>query len=170
MDFVIDDRTSLGVVDWVDTLIISVIFIAVQVLDSATVTGVMKEESIIGLGVLDKPAESANNVFAGRNHDRILLVIGQDDHVLPLVVIALHQEGRDVVYVVDTSTQLALLAKIVDADEKRLATTGTFGVLESIAFRGTVAELLGNIGGRWSGSSVLGVVVSTLWKRIAVRI
>jgi hypothetical protein len=170
MDFVVDDGTSLGVVNWVDTLIKSVIFIAVQILDSATVTGVVKEESVIGLGVLDKPAKSADDVFASGNHDRILLVISQDDHVLSLVAIALHQEGRDVVYVVDTSTQLALLTKVVDADEKRLATTGTFGVLESIAFRGTVAELLGNIGGRWSGSSVLGVVVSTLWKRKAVRI
>lgn len=130
----------------------------------------MKEESIVGLGVLDQPAESADDVFASGNHDRILLVISQDDHVLSLVVVALHQEGRDVVYIVDTSTQLAFLAKIVDTDEKRLATTGTSGVLESVAFGGTVAELLRNIGGRWSGSSVLGMVVSTLWKRKAVRI
>ena len=130
----------------------------------------MKEESIIGLGVLDQPAESADDVFASGNHDRVLLVISQDDHVLSLVVVALHQEGRDVVYIVDTSTQLAFLTKIVDTNEKRLATTGTSGVLESVAFGGTVAELLRNIGRRWSGSSVLGMVVSTLWKRKAVRI
>lgn len=113
-------------------------------------TGIVKEESIIGLSVRHKPTHSPNDVLSGRNHDWILLIIGQQNHVLSLVAIALYQESRNIVYVVDTSSQLAFLVKVVDADEKCLATTSTSGVLESIAFGGSMTELLGHRGGRRS--------------------
>jgi hypothetical protein len=170
MDLVVNNGTSLGVVYRVNAFVISIVLIAIFVLDLATVTGIVKEESVIGLSIWHEPTHSADDVFPGRNHDWVSLIISQQNHVLSLVAIALYQESRNIVYVVDTSPQLALLVKVVDADEKCLATTGTFGVLESIAFGGSVAELLGYRGRRRSWSSVLGVVVKALRERKAVGV
>jgi hypothetical protein len=96
------------------------------------------------------------------------LIIGQNDHVLSLVAISLNKEGRHVVDIVDTTSKLSFLIEVVDANQKSLATTGTVGILESIAFGGSVTELLGRRWRRWAGSSVLSIVVLALWETIAV--
>jgi hypothetical protein len=150
MDLVVNDGTSPGVVDGVNAFVVSIVLVAIFVLDLTTVTGIVKEESVIRLSILHEPTHSADDVLSGRNHDWILLIISQQNHVLSLVAIALYQESGNVVYIVDTSSQLSFLVKVVDADEKCLATTGTSGVLESVAFGGSVAELLGCSGRRRS--------------------
>ena len=96
------------------------------------------------------------------------MIIGQNDHVLSLVAIPLNKEGRHVVYIVDAASKLSLLVEVVDANQKSLATTGTVGILESIAFGSSVTELLGRRWRRWTGSSVLSIVVLALWEAIAV--
>ena len=58
----------------------------------------------------------SQNVGLSRNHDRIVLVIGQDDHVFPLVSVALDEELGDVLSIVYAPTKFTLLAEVVDAD------------------------------------------------------
>ena len=103
-------------------------------------TGVVEEESIVWLRVADQPFHGLLHVLLGRNLARVLLIIRQDNHVLPLVAIALVEEPRHVGDVVDAAAQLALLAKVVDADEESLAATAAVGVLESVALRRAAAE------------------------------
>lgn len=105
-------------------------------------TRVVEEKSIVRLGVFDKPIHGLLHILLGRNLARVLLVVRQDDHVLPLVVIAFVEEPRDVGDIVDAAAQLTLLAKVVDADEKSLATTGAVGVLEGVSLGRTAAKRL----------------------------
>lgn len=83
---------------------------------------------------------SPENVRLGRLAHGVLLVIGQEDHVLASVTKVLVQVCRHILDVVDTSTQLTLLAEIVDSNEQRLSLACATRVLEVIALRGTVAE------------------------------
>jgi hypothetical protein len=53
-----------------------------------------------------------------------------------------HQVGRHVAHIVDTSPQLATLAKVVDTDKKGLSDARTSRVLIGVGGRCAVAELL----------------------------
>jgi hypothetical protein len=44
------------------------------------------------------------------------LIIGQDDHILSLVTIALNKERRHVVDIVHAATKLAFLIEVVDTN------------------------------------------------------
>ena len=104
----------------------------------------MQEEGVIRLRALDKPLHCLDDVvLAGICQRAWRLVICQDDHILPTVAVVLDQEGRQVLRVVDTSAQLALLAKVVDADQQGPAAAGTVGILEGVFLGRTMAELLG---------------------------
>jgi hypothetical protein len=97
------------------------------------------------------------------------LVVGQDNHILLLVVVPLHKERRDIVDIVDAASELALLAKVVDTDEQSLPLTGTVGVLEGVALRCTMSELLGNV--RWRrGVVLLAVLVTGSCERIPISV
>ena len=132
-------------------------------------TRVVEEQGVVGLGVPDKPAYGADNVGLGGLHDGVRLVVGQDDHVFPLVPMVLDEEGRQIVDVVDTATQLALLAKVVDTDEKSLSLARAVGVLEGIAVRGAMAEFLGLRGRGRAGTGVVSSVAG-VWERISVGV
>src|SRR5687767_6061204 len=100
--------------------------------------------------------------------DRVLLIIREDDHVFPLVTVPLDEEGRDIVHIIDTSTQLSILSKIVDTDQQSLSFTSTIGVLKRVATGSSMAKLLSSLWRRWATPS-MGSVASTLhW--ISVRI
>jgi hypothetical protein len=131
-------------------------------------TGVMEEERVISLGIVDEPSHGTNHVGLGRSHHWILLVVCQNDHVLSFVSVSLDQEVGHVVDVVDASAKLSLLSKVINTDQQGLSTTGTVGVLESIALRGTVAELLGSSRRRGAGLST--IAIASLLRRIAVGI
>lgn len=66
----------------------------------------MKEERIVWSSILNQPLHSADHVGLGRVHHRVLLVVGQDDHILALVIVTLNQEVGHVVNVVDATTKL----------------------------------------------------------------
>lgn len=102
----------------------------------------MEEEGIIGLCVGDEPVHSVLHILLGGNLARILLVVRQDHHVLPLIAVTFVQEPRHIVHIVDAAAQLALLTKVVNADEQGLATTTAVGVLEGVALRRAVTKLL----------------------------
>lgn len=115
-------------------------------------TRVVEEERVIGLSVLDQPVHGAQDVLFGRLAHWVLLIIGQGDHVFALVAKGLHQVVGHVLNIVDATSELALLAKVVDTDQESLALAGTVGVLECVVIGGTVAEGLHARGRRWRGT------------------
>lgn len=76
------------------------------------------------------------------------MVVCQDHHILPLVTKTLVKVGRHVFGVVDASSQLSLLAKIVDADKQCLPAAGAVGVLEGVAVRCAISKCL-HLRRRW---------------------
>lgn len=77
----------------------------------------MKEQGIVWPSILDQPVHRAENVLLCRLTHGILLVVCQDDHVLPLVSKILRQVCCHVADVVDAPTKLPALAKVVDSDQ-----------------------------------------------------
>lgn len=134
----------------------------------------MEKERVIGLGVLDQPVHGAQNVLFGRLAHRVLLVICQGDHIFALVAEGLHQVVGHVLNIVDATPELTLLAKVIDTDQKRLALTGTVGILKRVAIGGAVAEGLHAGGRRWRGALTKVVLLvdilaaGQIWKRQSV--
>ena len=119
----------------------------------------MEKQRVVGLGVLDEPVHGAQDIGLGRLAHGVLLVVGPDHHVLALVAQVLGRVAAHVLDVVDAAAQLALLAKVVDADEQGFPAAGAVGVLKGVAARGALAEGLG-LGGRRRGSAVVSLDVS----------
>ena len=84
----------------------------------------------------------AQDVLFGWLAHGVLLIICKDHHVLPLVAKMLGKVSSHVADVIDTATQLAALAKVVDSDQQGFSPAGAVGVSEGIAVGGAVAELL----------------------------
>lgn len=99
---------------------------------------------------------SAKNVCLGRLAHRILLVIGQKDHVLASITEVLVQVRRHILHIVDTSTQLTFLAEVIDTNQQGLSLACTAGVLEVVALGSAVTEGDG-VGGRGSRTTALAV-------------
>ena len=59
----------------------------------------------------------AQNIGFGRLAHGVLLVVGQYDHVLPRISEILIEVGTHVLDVVDASSQLAALSKVIDANQ-----------------------------------------------------
>lgn len=112
----------------------------------------MEKERVIGLGVLDQPVHGAQDVLFGRLAHWVLLVVGQGDHVFALVAKSFHQVVGHVLNIVDATSELALLAKVIDTNQERLALAGTVGVLERVSIGSAVAEGLHACGRRWRGT------------------
>ena len=97
----------------------------------------MKEKRIIRLSILHEPVHRADDVrFCGLAHG-ILLIIGQNHHVLSGIPEMPIQVPAHILDIVDAATKLAALSEVVYADQKRLATARTGGVLEVVALRRT---------------------------------
>lgn len=86
----------------------------------------MEEERVVGLSAVHEPLHGSNHVGLGGNLAGVLRVVGQDNHVVGAVVVALHQELLHVVDIVDTAAESVALANVVDADQERLALTSTY--------------------------------------------
>ena len=93
-------------------------------------TRIVKEERVVRLRILHKPVHGTQNILLCGLTDWTLLVVRQDDHVFPLVPKVLNQVGRHVAHVIDAPSELATLAKVIDADQKRLAATCAVRILE----------------------------------------
>lgn len=85
----------------------------------------------------------AQDVLLGGLAHGVLLVVGKEDHVLPLVAKVLDQVRGHVAHVIDAAPQLAALAKVVDTDEEGLPAPVTLRVLERIVAGGAGAKVLG---------------------------
>lgn len=103
-------------------------------------TRIVEEERIVWLRILDKPVHSTQDVGLGWLAHGVLLVIGQNDHVLACIAEVLIQVCRHVLHIVDAPAQLTLLSEIVDTNQQRLPLTGTARVLEVVALRSAMSE------------------------------
>lgn len=101
----------------------------------------------------------AQDVLLGRLAHGVLLVVGEQDHVLPLVAKVLDQVRGHVAHVIDAAPQLASLAKVVDADEQGLTAAVTLRVLERIVGGGAGAKVLWGGRGWARGMAVIRVRV-----------
>lgn len=114
----------------------------------------MEEERVVWLCILDQPMHRAQDVCLGRLAHGILLIIGQDDHVLPRVAEVAIEVCRHILDVIDTASELPPLTKVVDADQKSFAPSRAIGVLKAVTLRGAVAEGLHGLGRRRRGIGV----------------
>lgn len=78
-------------------------------------------------------------LLGGLTHG-VLLIIGENDHIFPFIPELLIEICRHVFHVVDASSQLTALPKVVDTNEKCFPATCTVGVLEAVALRGAVTK------------------------------
>lgn len=112
----------------------------------------MEEKRVVGSSILDQPVHGSQDVLLERLAHGVLLVVGEDDHVLSLVTELLHQVRRHVAHIVDTTPQLAALTKVVDAYEKGFPPAVALRVLEVVAW-GFRAERQGLL--RWRARSIV---------------
>lgn len=85
----------------------------------------MEEERVVRTSVLHQPVHCPQYVlFCGLAH-RILLVIGEDDHVVSLIAKVVVQESRHVLDIVYTTTKLPPLSEIVDSNQQSLPPSRT---------------------------------------------
>ncbi len=117
----------------------------------------MEEERIVGPGVFDKPMHGSKNVLLRWLAHGVLLVVCEDDHVLPFVAKVLDKVAGHVPDIIDTTSKLPPLPKIVDANQQGFPSASTLRILESISLGSTVPEVLGCLRRRRWG---LGVAVN----------
>jgi hypothetical protein len=154
---VIDNVSDLAEIHRIDDLIVPVLLIPVEIFGLAPVpyvmsatlelrevrsrlTRVVEEERVVRPGVLHQPVHRAQDILLRRLANGVLLIVGQDDHVVPLVSIRLVQERGHVLHVVDASPQLAPLSEVVYADQQRLSAAGAVRVLERVLLRSAASE------------------------------
>ena len=134
----------------------------------------MEEKRIVGSRVVNEPAHRSDDVVLGRVFSGVRLVVGQDYHIIPLVVVALVEESRHILSIVDTSSQLALLSKVVDSNQQSLALSSTVGVLKGVSLRSTLTEVLRRCGRGRAGATTLATIswsrTMNLLNRVSVRI
>ena len=102
----------------------------------------MEEEGVVWPGVLDEPVHRPQNVLFRRLAQRILLVVREYHHVVPLVAEIFCKVCRHVPHVVDASSELAALTKVVDANEKSFPPAAAVRVPVPIAGRCAIGKLL----------------------------
>ena len=108
----------------------------------ATLTRVMEEQRIVGLCVFDQPMHSPQNVLFRRLAHGVLLIVGQDHHVFTGVSEIAVQVTRHVFHIVDASSQLPFLSKVVDTDQQGLTPACTARVLEIVTLRCALAKAM----------------------------
>lgn len=79
-------------------------------------------------------------VLLRRLAHRILLIIGQDDHVLSRIAEIAIEVCRHVLHIVDASSQLSSLPEVIDANQQSFPSSSTIGVLESVSLRCATTE------------------------------
>ena len=114
----------------------------------------MEEERIIRLRVSHQPMHGPQDVGLGWLAHGILLVVCQDDHILPRISEILVQVGGHILDIVDTTPQLTPLVEIIDAYQKRFAPTRTVRVLVRIMLWRPRAKGLSAVGWRWGSVRV----------------
>lgn len=169
--FIVDDVASHTKIHGVNDLIVTVLFITVCILglaavswrrglvrvsswtgeDGMGVTGIVEKEGVVGFRILDQPVHGAQDVCLGRLAHGVLLIVGQDDHVLAGVAEVAIEVCRHILDIVDAAPQLASLPEIVDTDQKGLSSSGTVGVLKGVVLGRAGTEALQRLWRWWWG-------------------
>ena len=102
----------------------------------------MKEQRIVGLRVLDQPVHSSDDVALGGLRHGVLLVVCEDNHVFPSVAKVVVEVRRHVLHIVNATSQLPSLAKVIDANQESLSPSRAIGIAKVVALRCSVAETL----------------------------
>lgn len=89
---------------------------------------------------------------------RVLLVVGQDDHIFSFIAKVFGEIGGHIPRIVNTAAQLSSLAKIVYAYKKRFSPTGAITVLESVVCGSSMSKML-RAGGRRRRRTIIAMVV-----------
>lgn len=84
----------------------------------------------------------------------VLLIVRQNDHILPCVPKVAIQVGRHVLDVVDAASQLSSLPKVVDPYQQCLPPPGAVGVLKAVALWSAGAKALHALWRRWRSVKV----------------
>ena len=91
------------------------------------------------------------NVDLGWLRHGVLLIVRKDDHVFPSVTKVTIEICRHVLHIVDASSQLASLAKVVDANQESLSPPGAGRVLKVVPLWCPVSKALHTAWRRWRG-------------------
>jgi len=90
----------------------------------------VEEQRVVWTCVIHEPLHGADNVLFGGYAHRVLLVVGQHDHVLRLIAVVLGEKVLHVVCIIDTASQSIGRADVVDADQESFASASTVTVLK----------------------------------------
>lgn len=133
MHLVIYYMTGLPKVYRVDHFVVAIFFVSVQIFCLATVAGVVEKERVVSSRIFHQPVHSTEYIGLRRLTHWILLVVRKDHHIFSFVAKVSVEVRGHILDVVDASSKLTALAKIVDAYEKSLPPACAVGVLESVA-------------------------------------
>jgi hypothetical protein len=139
---VIGDVTDLAEVDRVDDLVESVLLVSIKVLSLTAMTGVVEKEGVVRTGILNQPMHSSKDVLLGGLAHGVLLIIGEDDHILSLIAKVLNEIPGHVSDIIDAAAELSALPEVINADQQRFPSASALRVLECIPLRGAIAEVL----------------------------
>lgn len=85
MQIIIDDMPRRLEIQRINHLIIPVIFIPVQILRLASVSGIVEEEGIVRFGTGDEPLHCCDHVGSSRDLTRVAGVVDEHDDVVLFV-------------------------------------------------------------------------------------
>lgn len=85
---------------------------------------------------------SSKNVLFGWLAHGVLLIIGEDHHILALVAEVLGKISSHVAYIVDAAAELTALVEVVDSNKKSFSPAGAVRVSKVVAIGSAMTELL----------------------------
>lgn len=85
----------------------------------------VEEECVVGTRITHEPLHCLDHVRLGGDGAGVARVVGENDHVVGAVSVAIHQELLDVVHIINAPAQCVVLASVVDTNQESLALSGT---------------------------------------------
>lgn len=158
---IINNVSDLSEIDRVDDFIVTVVLVAIQIFRLTSVARVVEKQRVVWSGVLDEPVHRSEHVLLCRLTHWVLLVVCQDDHVIPLIVELGMKICGHVLDVVDATPELTFLTKIVDTNQERLSSTCAVGILKGVAAWSSVTEVL-DLRRWWRRRAVVSLDVSVV--------
>src|SRR6266496_5391320 len=96
MHFIINNHPSLFKIDGINSFIITIFFITVKVFSLSTMSTEMEKQIIVWLSTLDKPVHGTEDICSGWMSCGILLIVCENNHIVPPKVISRIHELRHI--------------------------------------------------------------------------
>jgi hypothetical protein len=100
---IVYNMTRVSEIHRIDGLVVAVPFVTVQILSLPSMPRVVEKQRIIRLRVSNQPVHSRQNILLRRLALRMLLVVGENHHVIPFVVESVVEEAGHVLDIVDAT-------------------------------------------------------------------